>query len=155
NLPAAPIWVSFSSDGKLLAVHLTDGQALLLDPATGKTVRQIKCASAHGPIPWSSGRGTIGFSHDNRTLYTWGTKDFQSWDVATGKEKFLLHMTNSCWAMSEAPDGKTVAVGGYDNFIRFLDTTTGKETRPSIELRTQIIGVGYSPDGKLFFATCG
>lgn len=69
--------VAFSPDGKLLATGGKDKKVILLDVATGKTVKVIK-----GHRNWVN---AIAFSPDGRLMAT-GSKDKTViiWDVATG-----------------------------------------------------------------------
>ena len=154
TLPAAPVWTTYSPDGGIVAVHLIDGAVLLVDAGTGKISAQFKCAAVRGVDPWMGGRGTISFSHDGRTIYTWGSRVFQAWDRGSCFEKYAFKFEADCCAVAESPDGKTVAIGSHDNSILFVDTTTGKEARSPIFLGNEISTVCFSPDGRFFASSC-
>jgi WD40 repeat protein len=107
-----------------------------------------------GTFPWATGRGTIGFSHDGNTLFTWGAPVVQAWDRATGRERWSVRHQKNCWALAESPDGRIIATGSYDGFLRFWDSATGREARPPIEHPDQVLTAAFSPDGSLVGTAC-
>jgi hypothetical protein len=70
-------------------------------------------------------------------------------DVGSGKEilKSIKHggeVRSVCYS----PDGKSVATGSWDKFLRVFDVGSGKEILKSIEHGGWVRSVCYSPDGK-------
>jgi WD40 repeat protein len=145
-----PAWnvnsAAFSPDGKIVAacchrlIHL-------IDPGTGKLVREWRVREDHG--------GALLFSRDGKVLAS-GAADqrVHLWDVATGKE--LHPAPGHCGAVLKvafSPGGRTVASGGVDRTIRFWDWATGREWSRSDDIgevgeRRPVLGLYYSPDGK-------
>jgi len=61
--------------------------------------------------------------------------------------KVKLKQRDMIIAAAFAPDGKTVATGGWDRTICLWDAATGKELRQLQGHRTSVYGVAWSPDG--------
>ena len=59
-----------------------------------------------------------------------------------------------CWSLAESPDGRIIATGSYDRYLRFWDAATGNEVRPPIEHPNQVLTVAFSPDGRLVGTSC-
>ncbi len=150
-----PIWTCFAPDGKAVAVHCMNGDAFLVDPATGSRLLHVTCPPRTGSkYPWASGRGTIGFSRDGKTLFTWGSPVVQAWDRATGRERWAAKHRQNCWSLAESPDGRVIATGGYDGYLRLWDSSSGNELHPPIEHPNQVLTVAFSPDGCLVGTAC-
>jgi WD40 repeat protein len=157
SLDSEPVWVSFAPDGKAVAAHCMNGSDFLIDPATGGELLRVQCRTIRlpaGSYEMRLGHGSIGFSHDGRTFYTWGSRVVQAWDRATGHERFSVTHSLDCWACAESPDGRILATAGYDGCLRMSDTANGRELRPPIEHPSQILTVAFSPDGRLIGTTC-
>jgi serine/threonine protein kinase/WD40 repeat protein len=155
-LDSEPIWAVFAPDGKAMAVHCMNGSAILIDPATGSESRRVQCRATRpaGSYPWASGRGTICFSRDGRTFFTWGSTVVQAWDRLTGRERFAVTHREPCWAAAESPDGRILATASYDGDLRLCDTANGKELYPPLEHPDQVLTVAFSPDGRLIGTSC-
>lgn len=63
----------------------------------------------------------------------------------------LRHGTNVS-ALAFSPDGKTLATGGHDGFVRLWSTGTGLESRRLKTGSKDVHGVAFSPDGALLVA---
>ena len=154
---AEPVWTCFGPDGKTVAVHLMNGQAVLIDPANGRLLLRLTCRMPRerpDTYPWKSGRGTIGFSHDEKTLFTWGSRVVQAWDRATGRERWAASHPKDCWSLAESPDGRVIATGSYDGYLRFWDAANGNQVREPIEHPDQVLTVAFSPNGQLVSTSC-
>ncbi len=152
-----PVWTCFAPDGMAVAVHCMNGEAFLFDPTSGSRLLHLTCQvprHTQGTYPWKSGRGTIGFSHDGKNLFTWGSEVVEAWDRATGRHRWAVRHQQDCWSLAESPDGRIIATGSYDGFLRFLDAATGDELRPPIEHPGQVLTVAFSPDGRLVGTAC-
>jgi WD40 repeat protein len=89
------------------------------------------------------------------------------WDVATGRELRRVNISFSCMPyfvsmptehIAFSPNGKSLAVGGYDDIIHLVDAQTGKELRRFIGHTPVLAGhrsacaleaVAFSPDGQV------
>ena len=107
-----------------------------------------------GAYPWASGRGTIGFSRDGNTIFTWGSPVVQAWDRATGHERWAVNHKQDCWSLAESPDGRIIATGSYDGYLRLWEAASGNEVRPPLEHPDQVLTVVFSPNGRLLGTAC-
>jgi WD40 repeat protein len=156
DFDSEPVWTCFAPDGKAVAVHCMNGDAFLVDPATGSRLLHVTCPPRTGSTyPWASGRGTISFSRDGKTLFTWGSPVVQAWDRATGHERWAAKHGQNCWSLAESPDGRIIATGSYDGYLRFWDSASGNQVHAPIEHPNQVLTVAFSPDGCLVGTACG
>jgi RNA polymerase sigma factor (sigma-70 family) len=139
------VWfVTFSPDGKSLAVLRADGVARVWDLAT------LKERSAFRAHKMSA---TAAFSADGKTLSTFGHDEpVKQWDVATGRllaaQRTELRAT---WNVAFSADGRQVAatsVGG--DGIQVCDAATGRVRAacPSQLRRESPTVAAFAPDGK-------
>ncbi len=157
RLNAEPVSLCFAPDGRAVAVHDMDGSVILIDPATGKELLRVQCQTTRvdkSSYPWMTGRGTIAFSRDGRTFFTWGSPVVQAWDRATGRERFAVKHRKDCWAFAESPDRRILATASYDHNLYLWDAANGKELLSPIEHPSQLLTVTFSPDGRLVATAC-
>jgi WD40 repeat protein len=108
GLPAA---LTFSPDGKTLAVGNRDRQVVLWDLAT--STRRV--------LPGHTEAVTaLAFSRDGKTLASGGSDHtVRLWHVATGQDLAVLEGHHGpVYALAFSPDGHTLASGGEREFGR-------------------------------------
>jgi WD40 repeat protein len=151
--------LQFSPDGKLLAARSNNNSGVisLLDPASGKEVRQVKPqAPADGRVRNFGGVGwpsSLAFSPDNKLLaISEAEYDQQTWHyyvrvnkVDSGKEVVKIATTTHATAVAFSGDAKALAIGGF-NWIVLREPTTGKEIR-SITQTNGATGMVFAPKG--------
>jgi WD40 repeat protein len=145
-LPFSARALAFAPDGRRLAVRDNNFTVHLLDTATDKAVRL-------GTLPQGS-TSCVAFSPDGKYVAAasgYGHVTVHLFDAATGKEVCRLagavgdEMHGGSVVFS--PDGKTLAVGGWDGRLRLWEVASGRERG-----RLQQDGgsrVAFSPDGRL------
>lgn len=147
KIRALPAWdvncAAFSPDGKSVAAgcHYL---LRLMDPATGKMVREWRAHEDHVTA--------LAFSRDGKVLASGGAdKRIHLWDPATGTElRPASGHRGKVQKVVFAPDGRTVVSGSLDRTIRFWEWTTGREWARGEDIGDYwgVSGLVYAPDGK-------
>ena len=96
----------------------------------------------------------VALSPDGKTLAGTIGKTIQLWETATGKETCTLagHSLD-VRSVAFAPNGKTLASGGFDKEIHLWNTATGKEIRTWSGHQQPVQCVAFSPDGGALAST--
>lgn len=141
--------VAFSRDGRLLGSASDDGEVIVWDVATGSPRERIKTFE----ISWA-----VGFSPDNRTLYTGGDEGILRTYDRSGQQLYLrrtqpvpprdyLHVLASA-------DGGTAYIwrDATDSWLSFADAVTGATTAP-VRLHGEVeraprTPASWHPDGR-------
>jgi predicted NACHT family NTPase len=172
--------VVFSPDGKTLVSRSQDQTLRLWAVSTGKEIRQVKedrwCRAvalspdgrtlACGAL-WKIGLTDeihldkisgptvrcLGFSPDSQILAA-GCDDqtIRLWDARNGKE-IRRFATTPDWtySLTFSPDGKSLAVGGYDS-LRLIEIATGKELQEFKGHRGWVFSVMFLIEGNLLLS---
>jgi RNA polymerase sigma factor (sigma-70 family) len=159
--------VALSADGKLLATG-SWGNVHLWNSSTGEAI-------AEWTVTKEDFVKQLAFAPDGKTValrYEKQGKIIELWDVISRKKLHTLEgHTGNVTTFAFAPNGKTLASGGWDDpHVRIWDVATGKQVRafpvvselqaatgPSGETRPSpgdVHAVTFSPDGKML-ATSG
>jgi RNA polymerase sigma factor (sigma-70 family) len=146
-------WITFTPDGKQVAVTLTGDAVQLIDVEACQVIRTFAS---------SAGVTACAFSPDGKLMATGaygqenGVYFALLWDVGTGKE--LRRIPAGTFpgpgngvkrALAFSPDGATLAGGGWgDARLRLWETATGKELTAFPRIGRDIEGIAFAPDGK-------
>lgn len=162
--------LAFSPDAKVLAagdslrVAAAQGEegvstVRLWDAATGRQLRELK---GH------TGRvTTLAFSRDGRSLVSAGNDaTLRFWDPAGGKQVRKIQVPDDTILEEDpdqhkgidyggirrvafSPDGRLLASGSNDGFVRIWDARSGKELHALRGHGREVGSVVFSPDGKV------
>ena len=109
--------ISFSPDGKTLAIGATDNTIRLWDVNSGKELKKLE---GH-----TDGIASISFSADGKMLASGSLdKTIFLWNLDSGKEIGRVHEARSVWSVSFSPDGKILASGLTKNTIHLWDVSS-------------------------------
>jgi len=143
--PSAEDWVvlsvAFSPDGKFLAAgsqqESSDEVVHVWEASSGKKL---------GGFLGGMGRAkSVSFSPDGSVLAAAGVKrGVMLWIVPSGKP--LRKQADGADSVCFSPDGRTLATGGASE-VQFWDAETGKELRPRLGHRGEVLGAMYVADG--------
>ena len=140
--------VSYSPDGKTLAMAIDDGSIKLWDLAEDKVVGTLH---GHTSNIWG-----VAFSPDGRKLVS-GSDDMtvKLWDVAGRKELHTLPHQNSIRSVAFSHDGKTVAAGSRNGTVRLWDVDKAIQ-RSNIKAHAgDVRSVAFAPGDKVLATGSG
>ncbi len=135
--------VSFSPDGRLLAIASNNGKARLMDAITGEVLTEM----THEEALYA-----VAFSPDGRFLATGTASAALVWDLSTGSELHRLSHTASVWRVAFTTEGKRLLTADKDDRVRIWDLATGKEVNRLNH--HNVFDVSFSSNGK-HLATTG
>jgi hypothetical protein len=138
--------LTFSPDGKTLAVGGTSGRVRVWDTRTWKEQRQL---AVH-----TEAVDAVAFSPDGRTLATGGRDRLVVlWDIATGRERRRLAGPARVNGLSFTTDGQTLAAGGGSDGqtgpIVLWQVSTGARRTELPGHRGGTLALVFLPDGRL------
>lgn len=140
--------VSFAPDGKTLAALLAQPggriMARVCDVATGQTRLRLDV----DPKFCSN----VQFSSDGKLLAIGGKNAVRVWDVASWKELPRIEVGTDAYILRLSPDGRMMAYGGGD-VIHLREFPGGKSIGKLAGHEGKIVGLAFSPDGKMLAST--
>ncbi|HEV3143205.1 MAG TPA: WD40 repeat domain-containing protein [Gemmataceae bacterium] len=145
---------AFSPDGKRLAAGYYDNKVRIFEMDTGKI--QFVLPGHTNTV------GAVAFSPDGRVLASGGGNSFGTneanklhlWDATNGKEIRALpglKKDGAIQALAFSPDGKLIAVGGYNKEIVLWEAGNGKEIQ-AWQAKDKVLALKFSPDGQTLAA---
>ena len=148
--PYTPV-VTFSPDGRFLALGGINGSIQLVEPQTLKTVKVLDTADQYV--------ARVAFSPDGRYLASLSRRKIICWDIATGTQ---LRTKNAACAHRQAgdlcfsSDGQHIVMADNTS-LRVFDAMTFRRGEPNplrFELTTEVAAMAVSPDNStLAYAT--
>ncbi len=153
-LPSEPIGAAYSSDGKQLAVVCAAGPLLLIDPASGKLLRQWKqdaqdLASYLHPQNW------VRFSPNGQRFATIGTDSrVRLWSPDSDVPIRTLPYGSPFLDVCFSRDGRWLATACQNREARVWNAETGEpESRPLVH-SDWVFTVEFSPDAQYLLTAC-
>src|SRR2546423_2964642 len=154
-LPSEPRKLDYSPDGRQLAVLGAKGELVVIDPATGKTLRQWQAHPPHLDNGDYINNGAVRFSPDSRSLLTFGTdtNSVRVWDALIGQLRHEFKHKGKCDDVQFSPDGRLVATAARDNLACVWGLATGEQLA-SLAHPDWTFTAPFSPDGKHLLTAC-
>lgn len=152
-------WLGASADSKTLATCTVGGTLRLWDnPSDGEVKLRSFLPLKHGaPLEW------VAFAPDMKSVVTGGGNAVRFWDISGAVPLLrgtLQSPKRSALALAFAPDGKTLAAGGWfprpgsetgeDGGIQFWDLT-GKQPRERVRVgghKKEVTYLAVAPNGR-------
>jgi WD40 repeat protein len=102
---------------------------------------------------------SVCFSPDGKSIATASTPKSRTnhkkplasiFDLDAGQRmmKIIKHGGDDFFSVCFSPDGKSIAVGSYDDFARVFDVGSGQEIMKTIKHGRDVTSICFSPDGK-------
>jgi WD40 repeat protein len=140
--------VAFSPNGKLLASASRDHCIVLWELPQGRRVRA-----------WQAHAGVIqdvAFTLDGSTLVSVGMVDKTAkfWDVASGAERDSCPCPAELLGLALAPDGKSLAMGGYGNYFSLCSIGDSGRSRIDLPVSWTVRALAFAPSGSKLIAAC-
>jgi WD40 repeat protein len=142
--PSAPYMITFSPDGRRLAVATGKPDSkVALTVWDSATLRRLWVVRDRQGIP------AVAFAPDGQTLAIGCfSGEAKVYDSVAGKLRATCGAQGTAArAVGFAPDGKLLAVASYDGFIKLWNCTRGAEVRTLRGHKGRIYEVAFSPDG--------
>jgi WD40 repeat protein/serine/threonine protein kinase len=154
-LPSEPRQLDYSPDGRQLAVLSAQGELVLIDPATGTTLRQWQAHPFDRTVFDFINNGAVRFGPDNRRLLTFGTdtNSARVWDALTGQLRHELKHEGKCCDVQFSPDGRLVATAAWDNRVCVWELGTGEKIACLAHPDATYAAL-FSPDGQHLLTAC-
>jgi serine/threonine protein kinase len=140
--------VTFSSDGKTLAVGGQGGRVALFKASTMTLITYFSDPGSDGvlSVAFSPDGKTVAAGDDNGNAYLW--------DVATGKAVTVADPGSlGVKTVAFSPDGKTLAAGDFNASVYLWDAASGKRARTLTDPGGKSVNsIAFARDGKTLAA---
>jgi WD40 repeat protein len=138
--PATAFDLAWRPDSGEFALPRVGGGLTFHSPADGAETRQWKNVLTPD---------LVRFSPDSALLAAVLNKKIVVLDAATLAERFAIELDSDSRFIGWHPNGKNLAIGGFDGRIRVLDATRGVVIQEFVGHRNGIQSFAYFPDGAL------
>jgi len=144
--------LTFSPDGKRVAIGSSDRSITVFDVPSGEQIKKV--AGEANPNGYYYGSPTVYFSNDSRGLLTFDQNgEGKLLEVLTGSARLVMPRDqpggySSPNAIVWSRDNRLVARSSYDGTVTVMDAMTGKELMRRQTGQGAVSGLAFSKDGR-------
>jgi WD40 repeat protein len=150
TMPGQPLVLAVAASGHA-AVLCRDGLLRLLDPLTGRVIREWRCGATEQP------REDVGvdLGGDDRTVLVAINGRLQLWDSDTGRLRFDPPRHPGLLYAALSADGRLIASVGADSALRLWDAESGERRGPVLVHPSWLDGgVDFHDDSRHVLTIC-
>ncbi|MGB3293627.1 MAG: pentapeptide repeat-containing protein [Phormidesmis sp.] len=140
--------LSVSKSGQWLVSGSGDG-IKVWQPQTGELIHSLPLRKNGGPMFMQSPIWSVAISPDEKTFVSSAYDGhIIVWNLAEGKQNYILHIDSTVWSVAIAPDGQSFVTGSSDGTIRQWDLSSGELLQTFSGHSDAVRAVAISPDGE-------
>ncbi|MBI5648463.1 MAG: WD40 repeat domain-containing protein [Ignavibacteriae bacterium] len=145
SLSGRPFRVLASPDGSLLYIGFSDGLIQVLEAASLRELRTLRCARALQELAVSA---------DGAHLAVFSGSLVELWDPHAGERRHTLRgHARPGYAVGFSPDGVHLVTGSYDQTVRFWDVRSGRCVLTYHGVPHDVYTAKLLPSGALFLSS--
>ena len=142
----------FAPSGKMLALALRSGRIEIIDWPTRKSRGSVTSPEPAMALAFSANAPIFAVAAAGKVIL-WDLPTLHELRRFSPKDEANPTSPMSATDLVFSPDGRTIAVAGYDGFVHLADWTLGKHLRTCEGHTSAVHSVAFSPDGRWFAST--
>jgi WD40 repeat protein/serine/threonine protein kinase len=141
--------IAFAPDGKRLASASWDGRVVLWEMPEGRPLHAWKAHTSVIHDVAFMGNEVLLCARADRVVSFWDLRD-----VKSPVERAFCRCPEECLSLGLAPDGKTLAGGGYGNWVSLFENDGSTKPRADLRAFWTVRALAFAPSGSQLVAAC-